>query len=68
VLTWNEVKANHLSSILKKQGPLKAEELWRASQLGIDDFYDVLKEEEAKGLLRENQPEDAKKPRTLEAA
>lgn len=53
---------------LTERGPLTAESLWSASQLDIDDFYDQLKDEEARGLLRENREGSSAGPRTLEAA
>ena len=48
-----EIAASHLADILRGRGRLTAEALWSASQLDIDDFYDQLKDEEARGLLRE---------------
>jgi len=42
-----------LTPILKKQGRLRPEALLQSSGLGIDEFYDQLKIEEAKGLLKE---------------
>ncbi|HBP4598777.1 restriction endonuclease subunit S [Pseudomonas aeruginosa] len=54
MLTRNEVAKNHLSAILQDKGHLTAEELWSASRLEIDDFYDQLKEEVSLGLLRES--------------
>ena len=53
MLTRKDVQDTHLTTILKERGPLTAEALWSASQLDIDDFYDQLKDEEARGLLRE---------------
>lgn len=64
MLKRKDVEPSHLSDILKAGGPLSAESLWSASQLDIDDFYDQLKEEEARGLLREIAGEQ----RLLEAA
>lgn len=49
----SEIKPTHLSDILKENGSMLAERLWAASELEIEDFYDQLKEEELKGLLRE---------------
>ena len=43
----------HLTNILKLNGPLEPEELWVASRLSIDDFYDILAVEVANGSLRE---------------
>lgn len=64
MLKRKDVEPSHLSDILKAGGPRSAESLWSASQLDIDDFYDQLKEEEVKGLLRESVGEQ----RLLEAA
>lgn len=64
MLKRKDVEPSHLSAILKADGPLSAEALWSASQLDIDDFYDQLKDEEARGLLKENVGEQ----RLLEAA
>jgi len=64
MLKRKDVEPSHLSDILKAGGPLSAEALWSASQLDIDDFYDQLKEEEARSLLREVVGEQ----RLLEAA
>jgi type I restriction enzyme S subunit len=58
----------HLSTILKERGPLTAEALWSASHLDIDDFYDQLKDEEARGLLREKRGDSSDAPRMLEVA
>jgi type I restriction enzyme S subunit len=68
MLTRKDVQDTHLTTILKERGPLTAEALWSASQLGIDDFYDQLKDEEARGLLREKRGDSSNAPRTLEAA
>jgi len=53
---------------LKDRGPLTAEALWSASQLDIDDFYDQLKDEETRGLLKEQRGDSAAAPRILLAA
>jgi type I restriction enzyme S subunit len=58
---------DHLASILKKRGALTAEVLWAASQLDIDDFYAQLKDEEARGLLREHPEDTPSAPRLLKA-
>jgi hypothetical protein len=42
-----------LASILKSRGRMTPERLLDAAKLDIDDFYDQLKREEARGLLRE---------------
>jgi type I restriction enzyme, S subunit len=66
MLIRKDVQPTHLSSILRTRGPLTAKDLWSASQLEIDDFYDQLRDEEANGLLRET-GEDSNTPRLLEA-
>lgn len=48
-----KIPPSYLSNILRKEGSLTAEKLWEYSQLDIDVFYDQLKEEESKNLLRE---------------
>jgi type I restriction enzyme S subunit len=53
MLNRKEIKDTHLTTILKNRGPLTPEALWSASQLEIDDFYDQLKDEETRGLLKE---------------
>jgi type I restriction enzyme, S subunit len=67
MLTLKDVIPTHLTTILKERGSLTAEALWSASQLEIDDFYDQLKDEEARGLLRENRGDSSTAPRLLEA-
>lgn len=68
MLTRKDVTPTHLASILKERGALTAEALWTASQLEIDEFYDQLKDEETRGLLRENRQDSPTAPRLLEAA
>lgn len=68
MLIRKDVQPTHLSSILRTRGPLTAKDLWSASQLEIDDFYDQLRDEEANGLLRERGGEASNTPRLLEAA
>jgi type I restriction enzyme S subunit len=68
MLTRKDITPTHLTTILKVRGALTAEALWTASQLKIDEFYDQLKEEEARGLLRENRGDAANSPRLLEPA
>ena len=68
MLTRKDIQDLHLTTILKERGPLTAEALWSASQLDIDDFYDQLKDEEARGLLREKRGDSSNAPRMLEAA
>lgn len=68
MLKRRDVAPDHLTTILRKRGSLSAEVLWVASQLEIDDFYDQLKEEQARGLLRESRGNAATSPRVLEAA
>ena len=67
MLKRNEIQTNHLSAILLEHGAMTAEALWSASQLEIDEFYDQLKDEEAKDLLHEVRGEDENSPRLLEA-
>jgi type I restriction enzyme S subunit len=64
MLKRKDIEPSYLSAILKANGPLSAEALWSASQLDIDEFYDQLKDEEARELLRETVGEQ----RLLEAA
>ncbi len=66
--TRKDVAPTHLTTILKERGPLTAEALWTASQLEIDDFYDQLKDEEARGLLRESRGDLPHALRLLEPA
>ena len=66
MLYRSDVKADHLSAILKERGVLSAEALWNASQLDIDEFYEQLKEEVAQGLLRERRGEGRDDSRLLE--
>lgn len=68
MLARKDITSNHLTSILVDRGALSAEALWNASQLEIDDFYDQLKDEEARGLLKERRGDAASVPRLLEAA
>ena len=68
MLNRKDIQETHLSTILKERGPLTAEALWSASQLEIDDFYDQLKDEEARGLLKEQRGDSPEAPRTLQAA
>lgn len=63
-----DIHPAHLTMILKQRGPLAAEALWSASQLDIDDFYDQLKDEEARGLLKETRGDLPNGSRLLEAA
>jgi type I restriction enzyme S subunit len=67
MLTRKEIDAMHLTTILKERGSLTAEKLWSASQLEIDDFYDQLKDEEARGLLMEKRDASSGGQRLLEA-
>jgi len=68
MLTRKDIQDTHLTTILKERGPHTAEALWSASQLDIDDFYDQLKNEEARGLLREKRSHASNALRMLEAA
>jgi type I restriction enzyme S subunit len=56
-----------LTPILKKQGRLRPEALLQSSGLGIDEFYDQLKIEEAKGLLKEVRAGKGQVDRWIEA-
>jgi type I restriction enzyme S subunit len=66
VLTRKDTTPTHLAAILKERGPLAPEALWKASNMDIDDFYDQLKDEEARGLLRETGRDSARGIRMLE--
>jgi hypothetical protein len=68
MLKRKDIQLSHLTNILKKRGPLTAEALWSASDLDIDDFYDKLKDEEARSLLVEQVGDSPKAPRLLKAA
>lgn len=67
MLTRRDIQPTHLAAILRERGALTAEALWAASQLDIDDFYDQLKDEEARGLLRETRDDSSGVTRILEA-
>lgn len=62
-----DIQSDHLSAILRKSGSMKPENLWSSSQLEIDEFYEQLKEEEEKGLLKEVIHESDEALRLLEA-
>jgi type I restriction enzyme S subunit len=68
MLTRKDIQDTHLTTILRERGPLTAEALWSASQLDIDDVYNQLKDEEARGLLREKRGDSSNALRMLEAA
>jgi len=68
MLNRRDIPDAHLSAILRERGPLNAEALWSASQLDIDDFYDQLQDEEARGLLNERRGDSPGAQRLLEAA
>ena len=68
MLKRSELQSNHLTEILRSNGSLTAEALWAASQLEIDDFYDQLKAEEDKGLLKERRKQGDGEVRLLEVA
>jgi len=68
MLKPEEIRYSHLSDILKDRGPLPPEALWNESQLDIDHFYDQLKLEESRGLLKETSNDASKASRLLEAA
>ena len=67
MLKRKDIQPSHLAGILKASGSMTAENLWSASQLEIDDFYDQLKDEEANGLLKEKREESTNTLRLLEA-
>jgi len=67
MLKRKDIQISHLSDILKVSSSMTAENLWSASQLEIDDFYEQLKDEEASGLLKETREESTNAPRLLEA-
>jgi type I restriction enzyme S subunit len=68
MLKMKDVKSTHLATILKERGALSPEALLSASGLEIDEFYDQLKEEEARGFLRETRSRGPLGSRMLEAA
>jgi len=68
MLSRKDVTPTHLTIKLRDSGSLTAQALWTASQLEIDDFYEQLKDEEARGLLRENRGDSSTDARTLEAS
>jgi type I restriction enzyme S subunit len=68
MLNRKDIQPTHLSTILRNSGPLTAEALWAASHLDIDEFYDQLKDEETRGLLREQRGQSPNAPRLLETA
>jgi len=53
MLELSKINSDHLYAILKDKGRLAPKVLWQASQLSIEDFYEQLRAEEAKRLLRE---------------
>lgn len=53
MLDRKTIAPSHLTDILKERGSLTPEALWSASQLEIDAFYEQLKDEELRGLLKE---------------
>jgi type I restriction enzyme S subunit len=68
MLNRRDIPDAHLFNILRERGPLTAEALWSASQLDIDDFYDQLQDEEARGLLKECRGDAPTMQRLLAAA
>lgn len=68
VLKRSDVSDNHLTGLLARLGPVPPEVLFRESQLNIDDFYDQLKDEEERGLLREIRDGANREASILEAA
>jgi type I restriction enzyme S subunit len=67
MLKREDIQSDHLSAILRKSGSMQPENLWSSSQLEIDEFYEQLKEEEEKGLLREVRDESESASRLMEA-
>jgi type I restriction enzyme S subunit len=67
MLNRKDILDTHLTAILRRRGPLSAEALWAAAQLDVDDFYEQLKDEEARGLLKERRGDAPTTPRLLEA-
>lgn len=56
MLTLEDIKPTHLAKILHKHGsPLEARDLWKESQLTIDDFYAQLKEELGRSIQETNE-------------
>jgi hypothetical protein len=53
MLELSRINSDHLHAILRNKGRLDPKTLWQASQLSIEDFYEQLRTEEAKRLLRE---------------
>jgi type I restriction enzyme S subunit len=52
--TRKDVPANHLCEVVKKAGgEIKADALWRASEMQIDEFYKLLRDDIAAKRLRE---------------
>jgi hypothetical protein len=53
--TRKDVLANHLCEIVKKSGgEIKADALWRASEMQIDEFYKLLRDDVAAKRLKES--------------
>jgi hypothetical protein len=53
--TRKDVSPSHLSDIVKKSGgQIKADELWRASEMSIDEFYKLLRDDVAAKRLKES--------------
>ncbi|MEZ0208738.1 MAG: restriction endonuclease subunit S, partial [Candidatus Paceibacterota bacterium] len=53
MLELSQINFDHLAAILKDKGRLVPKMLWHFSQLSIEDFYEQLRNEETKHLLRE---------------
>jgi type I restriction enzyme S subunit len=52
--TRKDVPANHLCEVVKKAGgEIKADALWRASEMQIDEFYKLLRDDIAAKRLKE---------------
>ena len=52
--TRRDVPANHLCQIVKKSGgEIKTDALWRASEMQIDEFYKLLRDDVVAKRLKE---------------
>jgi type I restriction enzyme S subunit len=53
--TRKDVSANYLYDIIKNAGgEMKTDALWRASEMSVDEFYKLLREDVAAGRLKES--------------
>jgi type I restriction enzyme S subunit len=54
--TRKDVPANHLCAVVKEAGgEIKADALWRASEMQIDEFYKLLRDDIAAKRLKESE-------------